>query len=82
MNSSPTHIVVIEGIDTNFRNTNLILKKSIPKWVIESSTDNDTGKISNTKTFGFKYLVEGIAEAYEITTNSQSHFDLQLSLKN
>lgn len=45
----------------------------IPKWVQKSSSNDDSeiayNKMEQNKTFGFKYLIEGVSDAYYSKTN-------------
>ena len=66
---NPTHIVVIEAKDMHWTNVNLgiALKKQVPGWIEDCSIldDRDAAKLEGGKTFGLKYWIYGISEAYE-----------------
>jgi len=66
---NPTHIVVIEAKDMHWTNVNLgiALRKQVPGWIEDCSILDDRGadKLEGGKTFGLKYWVYGISEAYE-----------------
>jgi hypothetical protein len=45
----------------------------IPTWITETSLDNETGIIGDTKhTFGFLYLTDAITEAYQYKNKQQN----------
>ena len=66
---NPTHIVVVEAKDMHWTNVNLgiALKKQVPGWIEDCSILDDTGasKLEGGKSFGLKYWIYGISEAYE-----------------
>ena len=83
MTTIPTHLLVLEAKSKKIRDTEIKFEKHIPNWVTETSIDNDTNILNiKGKTFGLSYLIEGISEAYEITSYSKYHFVLKLNLKN
>ena len=79
----PTHIVVLEGKSKQIADVTFLLKKQIPQWIYQSSTEDDSSvaKLNGT-TFGLKYWVEGIAEAYEtIYPDRKNYFECSISIK-
>jgi len=79
----PTHIIMLKGNSKQIANVAFLLKKQIPQWVYQSDTEDDTTaeKLKDT-TFGLKYWVEGIAEAYEeIHKDNQNYFECSISIK-
>ena len=73
--ANPTHLIVLEATGTAVSNVKLALKKQIPQWVYDSNTIDDTSREKLAgKTFGLKYWVEGIAEAYQIIYPDDKYF--------
>ena len=72
---NPTHIITLESRSKSYSNLKIILKNQIPSWVYQTSTDDDT-KSKNTlnRTFGFKYLIEGISEANKVINPKSGNF--------
>lgn len=63
----PTHLIVLEAAGTAVSDVKVMLKKQMPQWIDHTNIINDIDiRSSLDKTFGIKYLVEGIAEAYQI----------------
>jgi hypothetical protein len=63
-------------------NLKIGLKYSIPKWVDKTSSDIDNNpmdSIQQTQTFGFKYLMSGIAESYT-ANNGDFQFNISVSI--
>ena len=59
----------------------LELKNKLPAWVAESSSDDDTDMLSAdfaSTTFAFRYLMEGIYEAYYGTHSEPSYFKMEI----
>ncbi len=83
-NKKPTHLITFEATTKNFTNLKCILENKIPDWVNLTSTENDTNlDSSKNKTFGLKYLIEGITEANQIiNTNSKDFFEMNLTINN
>ncbi len=81
---SPTHIITFEATTKNFTDLKCVLKNKIPDWVNLTTTEVDTNINSNkNKTFGFKYLIEGISEANQIINpNSKDYFEINITIKN
>jgi len=78
-----THIVLVEATGKAFTDFSFALKKQIPSWVYQTDTEDDTdiNKAMN-KTFGFKYLVEGVSEAYEIVSDHKDYyFDVKIPIR-
>jgi len=57
------------------------LKKQIPQWIYETDATLDQREEAEGKTFGFKYLVEGIAEAYAmISPQKDNYFEVKIPI--
>lgn len=81
-NAKPTHYIVFESTTPNFTNLTFTLKKQIPKWVYEMNTNDDSNLSQNSnKTFGIKYLIEGINEAYETESKNNDYLELTINIK-
>jgi len=80
--ANPTHIIILTAKTKAVSNISFVLKKQIPQWIENSSTENDTsGMLNESTTFGLKYLVEGITEAYEtIYPNNKNFFECTISI--
>lgn len=79
---NPTHIFIIEAKGTAVSDLKVSLIKKMPKWVDSANILDDSNiKANLDKTFGIKYLIEGIAEAYEIIypeDKTYAGFDLRI----
>jgi hypothetical protein len=82
-NGNTTHIIVLKAKSPAVSDVSFVLKKQIPQWVVEKNTEDDTKAISlGDKTFGLRYWVEGIAEAYKtIYPNDKNYFECNISIK-
>lgn len=80
----PTHIITFESTTKNFTDLKCVLENKIPDWVNRTTTEDDTNLNSNkNKTFGFKYLIEGISEANQvINSNYKDFFEINITIKN
>lgn len=61
----------------------LKLKPKLPSWVQNSTSENDSNPYDSTQTtqtFGFRYLIKGISEAYETVYPGQSQFSITMHL--
>jgi len=82
--ANPTHLIFLEATGTATSNVKVSLKKQMPQWV-EKTNIIDDKKIKNNldKTFGIKYLIEGIVEAYHIIyPNDKNFFEFEIEIKN
>ena len=81
--ANPTHIIVLEATGTALSDITVSLTKQVPQW-IEQTNIIDDKKIKDNldKTFGIKYLIEGIAEAYQIIyPHDKNFFEFSISIK-
>lgn len=77
----PTHLITFTAKADKFTDAKLALKKAIPGWVYKTSTNDDTNlKSGDGKTFGFKYLVEGINEAARDKADSDNYFNITIKI--
>jgi hypothetical protein len=73
--ANPTHVIILEATGTALSDVKVSLKKQMPQWIAETNITNDQNIRSNLdKTFGIKYLIEGIADAYQIIYPNDRHF--------
>jgi hypothetical protein len=59
------------------------LKSKLPPWVYSSSTDDDSSPldpIQQNQTFGLKYLIEGISEAYTDKYEGKEQFGINVKV--
>ena len=82
-NDNPTHIIILKAKSRAVSEVSFVLKKQIPQWITEKNIEDDTKKeILSDKTFGLKYWVEGIAEAYKtIYPNDRNYFECTIPIK-
>jgi hypothetical protein len=82
--AKPTHLIVLEATGTATSNVKVSLKKQIPQWVYASNTEDDTNQDKLVdKTFGLKYWVEGISEAYQtIYPDDKNFFEFEIKINN
>ncbi len=70
---NPTHLITINTSSSPYGNIEITLKYIVPTWITETSSDNESGIIGDTKhTFGFKYLTDAITEAYQYKNKQQN----------
>lgn len=81
---SATHIMTlsIPKLSAKKQDITIGLKEKLSTWINDASTDDDTDINANKgKTFGFKYLMNGINEAYNSTGETAYHFTVTCSLE-
>lgn len=78
-----THELILLASAPRKGTVKLSLKRQLPRWVITSNTDADKGLTAadlSRKTFGIRYLLEGIYDAYT-TLQSTEYFSISISVK-
>ncbi|MCX6235960.1 MAG: hypothetical protein NTY07_00145 [Bacteroidia bacterium] len=84
VNSNYTHIIKLTTKSLKTENVNIKLKNKLPQWVTNINSDDDTNinaKGELNKTFGIKYLIEGIYEAYKTKNNNkETFFEINISV--
>lgn len=82
--ANATHLVLVEAQGKAFADLTFAMKKQIPSWVYDTDSGDDTNPEGRKgKTFGFKYLVEGISEAYETVAQNKDHyFEIKVPIRN
>lgn len=82
--ANPTHLIALEAIGTAISDVKVSLKKQMPKWIEQTNIIDDKDINNNLeKTFGIKYLVEGITEAYQIIyPEDKCFFEFEIKINN
>jgi len=83
---SATHLIILHTNDAvRTEEITIEMPNRLPDWIGKSSTDDDTkmGLDSDfqNKTFGLKYICEGIHEAYYGTAETPLYFKLSIKVK-
>lgn len=81
---SPTHFIMLTTQKKiAYETLNLRFKNELPAWVSKSNSDDDTNlnasDFSKT-TYAFKYMMDGIYEAYYGTVEDPSYFQIELNI--
>lgn len=66
-----------------YETLNLRFRNELPAWVSKSNTDDDTNLNSSDfskTTYAFKYMMDGIHEAYYGTVEDPSYFQIELKI--
>lgn len=79
---SATHFIMLSTQNKiAFETLKLRFKNELPAWVLKTNTDDDTNlnasDFSKT-TYAFKYMMDGIHEAYYGTVEDPSYFKIEL----
>jgi hypothetical protein len=82
--ANPTHVIVLEAKSRSVSDVLFVLKKQMPEWVEQTHTLDDANMNDLfDQTFGLKYLIEGIAEAYQaIYPNDNVYFQCLIEIEN
>ena len=82
--ANPTHIIVLEATGTAISDVKVSLKKQMPQWIEQTNIIDDKNIKNNLdKTFGIKYLIEGIAESYQIIyPEDKNFFEFEIKINN
>lgn len=79
-----THIFTLATNDLKQKQEVVVkLKSNLPRWVEQSSTLNDSNpadSLQQTQTFGFRYLVDGLSQAYGNTYNGKEQFNVAIQV--
>lgn len=81
-----THSLTIahKNFKPKYENCKISFELQLPQWVEESNSENDKNPVSDEqskKTFGFKYLVQGILEAYNNLNQDSKIYELNIQFK-
>lgn len=84
-NSNYTHILKLTTKSLKTESVSIQFKNNLPQWVIEMNSDNDANIKATEqlgKTFGIKYLIEGIYEAYKTKKikNKDTFLEINISV--
>jgi hypothetical protein len=82
--ANPTHLIILEATGTATSNVKVSLKKQMPQWIEQTNIIDDKNIKKNLdKTFGIKYLIEGISEAYQIIyPDDKDFFQFEIKINN
>lgn len=78
-----THLLVLETnkLTPGVQHLDVALKKELPVWVSSASVDDDTNVLNQLdKTFGLKYLIEGVAEAFDESGKEAVYCKMKLEI--
>ena len=80
-----THVLVFSVQGNNLNDLRVSLQKQTPAWIQQTSSTDDTAikqdQAEQDKTFGFRYLVAGVEEAYWNVFGREAYFTLEVSVK-
>ena len=80
-----THFVTV-SYDPKYalQDLKLELTNKLPAWIQETNTMDDRDiTLHLNKTFGFEYLIKGVADAYQTQkSNQKSYFTIKVEIKN
>jgi hypothetical protein len=75
------HVVTFSKKGPPWGTMEVIVKNIIPKWIEDTNTDDDSIIIDNTsQTFGFEYLIDGIANGYNFVNNTEDIAKFQIKI--
>lgn len=81
-NIVPTHIIIFKSTSNGYSDLVFSLKKKIPEWVYRVNTNDDSDiKANSQQTFGLKYLVEGMFEAYQNSSQNKDYITFTINIK-
>jgi len=81
-NINPTHLITLRTNDRPSGDITISLINQVPTWIEESHLDDDSDILNNTdKTFGFKYLTDGIIEAYKHVSETEHLVTMSIRLE-
>ena len=79
-----THVLAFSTGGRSYSDLQVALKRQTPAWVAQSSTTDDatikTSEAAHDQTFGFRYLVAGVEEAYQNVYGQTPYFTLTVSV--
>lgn len=83
--SSYKHIISLKTDKLKDETIKIELIENVPSWVV-SSTSNDDSNILNddkekNKTFGYKYLIDGVFDGFYSNSNSKTIAYLEINIK-
>lgn len=79
-----THVLAFSATGRSYADLQVALKRQTPAWVAQTSTNDDTAiknnEVAHDQTFGFRYLVAGVEEAYRKVYGQIPYFTLTVSV--
>ena len=76
-----THVATFSKNSGPFGKMIIKVKDIIPDWIENTNIDDDCYIVGDTiHTFGFKYLIDGIAEAYDRVNNTEDLFEVTFTI--
>ncbi len=79
-----THVLAFSTTGRAYADLQVALQQQTPAWVAQTSTTDDTGiknnEAAHDQTFGFRYLVAGVEEAYHKVYGQTPYFTLTVSV--
>lgn len=79
-----THVLAFSTTGRSYSDLQVALKRQTPAWVAQTSTNDDTNiknnEAAHDQTFGFRYLVAGVEEAYYKVYGQTPYFTLTVSV--
>ncbi len=79
-----THLLAFSTTDGRYGDLQVSLRAQIPAWVTQTHSDDDTeiknDSVAHDQTFGFRYLVAGVEEAYRNVYGQAPYFRLTVSV--
>jgi hypothetical protein len=75
------HVVTFSKTGPPWGTMQVLVKNIVPNWIEDTNTDDDSIIIDNTsQTFGFKYLIDGIAKGYSHVNNTENIAKFQIKI--
>lgn len=77
-----SHVLILTSKSRALSDLKISIKKQVPNWVVQTNTNIDSpGEAIKGKTFGIKYLIGGIQEAYDILGKKDYYVQLSIPIK-
>ncbi|MBB6274095.1 hypothetical protein HDF26_004568 [Pedobacter cryoconitis] len=80
-----THLLSVKTNKFNNQNIDIIIQSKLPSWVDRSTSSDDTNikvnKDEQLKTFGLKYLIEGVSDAFKFYPDEQQNVISKIRIK-
>ncbi len=79
-----THEILLVAVAPKTAALNISLKKQLPGWIAAGNLDTDQKLPADSlsgKTFGIRYLLEGIYDAYAVAQRSSGYCSISISVK-
>ncbi|WP_152425188.1 hypothetical protein [Nafulsella turpanensis] len=77
-----THLIVLNTSSYPVDNLEISLSNKLPAWIGKTHSNDDSKiKGDSETTFGFQYLIDGIARAYQRQSDSPEYFNISVNIK-